>query len=275
MFVYILLTPMGISFSVRRLKRSEPIARDEQVPPSLERFALEGIKVADILDRSRSHPEQALSVRTFTENWFLPEQHDYVVVDHGKLAGIVSLSMLRYVPRSEWEHTPLSRVLRRSTPHANSSEYVEDVLQRMTENSLTVLPVLETDTGEFIGSISSYEVLDMIVLNLSWSRNLTPFTSEPPSTAFAQFPHPTEGAAPVPGSRTNDRTVQSRVSPFPSLVAYPAELDSNHRGLQSPGATSSHKPLLLGTVESSGECDALPGESPSAKGSGRVLVGLT
>ncbi len=164
MFVYILLTPMGISFSVRRVKRSEPIARDEQVPPSLERFALDGIKVAHILDRDRSHPEQSLTVKTFTENWFLPEQHDYVVVDHGKLAGIVSLSMLRYVPRSEWEHTPLSRVLRRSTPHANSSEYVEDVLQRMTENSLTVLPVFETDTGEFIGSVSSYEVLDMIVL---------------------------------------------------------------------------------------------------------------
>ena len=55
-------------------------------------------------------------------------------------------------------------MLRSSTPHASSGEYVEDVLQRMTENSLTVLPVFETDTGEFIGSISSYEVLDMIVL---------------------------------------------------------------------------------------------------------------
>ena len=34
----------------------------------------------------------------------------------------------------------------------------------MTENSLTVLPVNDAETGEFIGSISSYEVLEMIVL---------------------------------------------------------------------------------------------------------------
>ena len=118
MFFYILLTPMGISFAIRRLKRSESVTQEHQVPPSLEHFALVDIKVDHILDRSRSHPEQSLTVRAFAENWLLPEQHDYVVVDHGKLAGIVSLSMLRYLPRSEWEHTPLARVLRRTTPHA-------------------------------------------------------------------------------------------------------------------------------------------------------------
>ena len=164
MFFYILLTPMGISFAIRRLKRSESVTQEHQVPPSLEHFALVDIKVDHILDRSRSHPEQSLTVRAFAENWLLPEQHDYVVVDHGKLAGIVSLSMLRYLPRSEWEHTPLARVLRRTTPHAYSGEYVEDALQRMIENSLTVLPVSDTETDEFIGSISSHEVLEMIVI---------------------------------------------------------------------------------------------------------------
>ena len=164
MFFYILLTPMGISFAIRRLKRSESVTQEDQVPPSLEHFALVDIKVDHILDRSRSHPEQSLTVSAFVENWLLPEQHDYVVVDHGKLAGIVSLSMLRYLPRSEWEHTPLARVLRRTSPYAYSGEYVEDALQRMTENSLTVLPVADTDTDQFIGSISSHEVLEMIVL---------------------------------------------------------------------------------------------------------------
>ena len=134
------------------------------MPLSLERFALVGIKVDDILDRSRSHPEQSLTVKAFAGNWLLLEQHDYVVVDHGKLAGIVELSMLRYLPRSEWEHTTLARVLRRTTPYAYSGEYVEDALQRMTENSLTVLPVADTESDKLIGSISSNEVLEMIVL---------------------------------------------------------------------------------------------------------------
>ena len=167
MFAYILLTPMGISFALRRLKHSETVTPPGQIPPSLDRFALEGIRVRDILDRSRSYPEQSLTVKAFAESWLLPEQHDYVVLNRGKLAGIVSLSMLRYLPRSEWEHTPLGRVLRQSTPHAYSDELVEDALQLMTESSLTVLPVVDTETKEFIGSISSHEVLEMIVLTAS------------------------------------------------------------------------------------------------------------
>ena len=164
MFGYMLLTPMGIGFALRRLEHSEAVTPREQVPPSLDRFVLEGIRVRDILDRSRSHPEQSLTVKAFAENWVLPEQHDYVVVNHGQLAGIVSLSLLRYLPRSEWGRTSLSGVLRQATPHAYSNESVEDALQRMTESALTVLAVMDSETDAFIGSISSYEVLEMIIL---------------------------------------------------------------------------------------------------------------
>ena len=131
MLGYILLTPMGITFAIRRLEHSDEVTPQGQAPPSLDRFALEGIRVRDVLDRSRSYPQQSLTVKAFAEHWLLPEQHDYVVVDQGKLAGIVSISMLRYLPRSEWERTPLSRVLRQNTPHAFSDEFVEDALQRM------------------------------------------------------------------------------------------------------------------------------------------------
>ncbi len=164
MFGYILMTPMGISFALRRLKHSESVTPDGHLPPSLDRFALEGIKVRDILDRSRSYPELSLTVKTFVETWLAPEQHDYVVVGRGSLAGIVSLSMLRYLPRNEWESTTLGSVLRQNTPNVYSDEFVEDALQRMTETSLTVLPMTDRESSEFIGSISSHEVLEMIVL---------------------------------------------------------------------------------------------------------------
>ena len=106
---------------------------------------------------------QSLTVKAFVDSWILPHQNDYVVVDKGKFAGIVSLSMLRYLPRSEWRRTDLGRVLRRNTPNANSEELVEDALQRMTENSLTVLPVLDKNTGEFIGTVTSNEILELVV----------------------------------------------------------------------------------------------------------------
>ena len=165
MFGYILLTPMGISFAIKRLKHAEAVTDRGHLPPSLYRFALEGFRVKDILDRSRGHPEPSLTVKTFAEGWLLPGQHDYVVAERGQLSGIVSLSMLRYLPRGEWEGTPLDRVLRKDTPQAHPEDFVEDALQQMTENSLTVLPVTDSNTGEFFGSISSHEVLEMVVLS--------------------------------------------------------------------------------------------------------------
>ena len=165
MFGYILLTPLGISFAFRRLGDTGPDVADDGTPPFLDRFALEGVSVQDILDESRTYPEQTLTVKAFAATWLLPEQHDYVVVERDELAGIVSIGMLRYLPRREWERTTLQRVLRHDTPYAYPDELVEDALQRMVENGLTVLPVADRETGEFIGSISSHEVLEMIALS--------------------------------------------------------------------------------------------------------------
>lgn len=163
MLAYILITPVGITAAIQRIKPAQTSANPEDIPPSLYRFALEGIKVKDVLDRSRTHPNTSLTVRTFTEQWLLPEQHDYVVVDQGQLVGIVSISMLRYLPRSEWDTTTLTQTLRHNTPTATTEDYVEDALQTMIDNSITVLPVTEAETDQFIGSIASHEVLEMVV----------------------------------------------------------------------------------------------------------------
>ena len=165
MFGYILLTPMGMTFAIRRLKHSDAVTTNERVPPSLVRFALDGIMVRDVLDRSRIYPEKSLTVRHFTENWLLTGQHDYVVVNEGEFAGIVSVPLLRYLPHTDWGKTTLGSVIREpEEPHATPDDYVEDVLQRMTDHSISVLPVNDAETGEFIGSIASDEVVEMIVL---------------------------------------------------------------------------------------------------------------
>ena len=168
MFAYLLLTPLGISAALRRLEHSEVVTPAGELPPSLGRFALEGLRVRDVLDRSRIHPEQSLSVASFARSWLLPVQHDYVVVSGGRLAGIVSLSMLRYLPSSEWEETPLERVLRADVPSARADDPVEDALQQMTENALTILPV--TDGEAFVGSISSHEIIEMVLTAVQGHR---------------------------------------------------------------------------------------------------------
>ncbi len=166
MFAYILITPVGISRAIKRIRPAEEAPATKDIPPSLYRFALEGIKVNDIIDPARTYPDQSLTVRAFTEQWLLPDQHDYVIVDRAnnhRLAGIVSLSMLRYLPRHEWDTTTLTQTLRHNTPTATTEDYVEDALQSMTENSITILPVLDPETNQFIGSIAAHEVLEMVV----------------------------------------------------------------------------------------------------------------
>ena len=167
MFGYILLTPMGISFALRKTRHSEGAVEGDAQLHLLERFVLGEIQVKDVLDQTRIYPDQAITVRNFVDHWTTPEQHDYVVVDGGQFAGVVSVSLLRYLPRPQWSHTSLQDALRHGTPVAGPNELVEDVLQRMIDNSLSVLPVINPDSGEFLGSISSYEILEIVLLNAS------------------------------------------------------------------------------------------------------------
>ena len=163
MFGYILLTPPAINAVIHHTKSSAPSQVPDRIPPSLARFALTDIRVGDILDRARTFPDTALSVRAFADRWIVPHQQDYVVVDKGELVGIVPLSMLRYVPKESWSTTRLDRVVRRNPPAAWPDEAVEDVLQRMTEQSLSVLPVMDRESEKFLGIITSQEILELII----------------------------------------------------------------------------------------------------------------
>lgn len=167
MFGYILLTPMGISYAVRRARHLDELRGDDVQLHLLERFVLGEIQVKDVLDQTRIYPEHTITVRNFVDHWTTPEQHDYVVVDGGQFAGVVSISLLRYLPRAQWGSTSLQEALRHNTPVARPDELVEDALQRMIDNSLSVLPVVNEDNGEFLGSVSSYEILEIVLLNAS------------------------------------------------------------------------------------------------------------
>ena len=163
MFGYILLTPPAINLVIRRARTSASQDVPDPLPPSLARFALTDIHVDDILDRRRGYPDPSLSVRAFADRWIVPHQQDYVIAEKGELAGIVSLGMLRYVPKESWGTTRLGKIVRRNPPVARPEEPVEDVLQRMSERSLTALPVVEPESGKFVGVITSQEILDLII----------------------------------------------------------------------------------------------------------------
>ncbi len=55
-------------------------------------------------------------------------------------------------------------MLRGNVPRAWPDEPVDDVLQRMADHSLTVIPIMERESGKFLGTVTSDEVLDLVLL---------------------------------------------------------------------------------------------------------------
>lgn len=162
MLAYILLTPPAIRAVVNRVKPPARVTLPESLPPSLASFALDDITVGDILDRTRTYPDPAMSVRAFADQWIVPHQQDYAVVENGELYGIVSVSMLRYLPKESWSKTPLRKLARRKTLHTWPDDLVEDALQQMTENSLTVIPVRDRESKKFLGVVNLRQILELI-----------------------------------------------------------------------------------------------------------------
>ena len=164
MFGYILFMPPFISLTVNHASRRTDLPdRLDDIPLGIVQFALDNLTVNDILDRSHHHPGPSVSVRDFAERWINPNQHDYVVVDKGKLAGVVSLATFRYLPKDAWATTSLQDVLRHQTPLAWPDEHVEDVLQRMTESSLTTIPVLERESEKFLGAVTTHDIVELMM----------------------------------------------------------------------------------------------------------------
>ena len=166
MFCYILFMPSVINYAVGRASRRTDLPTQlDDIPLGIVRFALEDIRIDDILDRSHGHPSSTLSVRDFTDQWVIPHQAHYVVADKEVLIGIVSLEMLRYLPKDDWSKTRLGAVVRRQTPVAWPDEQVEDVLHRMSESSLSVMPVVERDSGLFLGAVTNNDITQLMTMD--------------------------------------------------------------------------------------------------------------
>lgn len=164
MLGYILLMPQVIGLVISRAKASDPPERPSVVPPVFARHALDGVLVGSVTDRTRVYPGPALSVQSFSDDWLVPNQYDYLVVDDGVPVGVVSLNRLRFLRKDTWPDTPLREVLRRNIPQAWPDEPVDDVLERMAAHSLTVMPIMERESGKFLGTVTSDEVLDLALL---------------------------------------------------------------------------------------------------------------
>ena len=164
MFGYILFMPTVINFAVRRTVLSEHSPLPASVSPTFARYALQDVQVSSVLDSTREYPGPDTSVAEFIESWSAPHQHDYLVVDGGEIAGIVTTAGRRSLRRRSRAAASLRDVLRPNTLVARPDEPIQDALERMTNASQSVIPVLDHESGRFLGSVTSHDVIDLVVL---------------------------------------------------------------------------------------------------------------
>ncbi len=170
MFGYILLMPPVISMAVRRAKMPEELSQPGTVIPSFARHALAGVTVGSVMDRSGAYPSPEVTVTAFLNDWLVPNQADYLVMEQGAPVGTVSLAGVNFRRRvffwrrGSFGERPLRSLVRRGLPYANPDEPIQDALERMAASSITIIPVMDRITGEFVGMVSSSEILELVTL---------------------------------------------------------------------------------------------------------------
>ncbi|MCG8544096.1 MAG: cation:proton antiporter [Alphaproteobacteria bacterium] len=170
MFGYILLMPPVISMAVSKARMPEELSQPGTMMPSFARHALAGVMVGSVMDRTRAYPDPEVTVNDFLDDWLVPDQTDYLIVERGVPVGTVSLTRVNFRRRlffwrrGSFGETTLKALMRRGPPHSNPDEPIQDALERMAENSMTIIPVMDRNTGEFLGMVSSNEILELVAL---------------------------------------------------------------------------------------------------------------
>jgi len=87
-------------------------------------------------------------------------ERSVAVVEGGTYLGMLSLSDLSQVDRTDWEKTSVSNVLKTNLPTAKPSWTLRDAIGTMGESESDVLPVTDAD-GNFIGLIREEDILKL------------------------------------------------------------------------------------------------------------------
>ena len=165
MFGYLLLAPPAIGAALDRARAPERPAPPRMVLPSFARHALAGVKVRSVLDRTRAYPGTDVSIDELSQRLDgaepvrLPGRGRRR--PRGRPPAEQGAGNARQRSRAD---APLRDALRRRMPQASPDEPIDDVLQRMAGHWMTVAAVMDPRTGEFLGTVTSHDLLDLVAL---------------------------------------------------------------------------------------------------------------
>ena len=136
---------------------------------------LRNVTVGDVMDHTPPTVPDTLSLQQMIDEYFLSRGWHFALVMQGdQLAGLITLSDIRHVPRERWGSTPVSQAmipmerLHVVTPQQN----LHEVLPQMAGRDVSQLPVMQN--GSLVGLVSR----DAIMHYLEVRRSLGPKSSQ-------------------------------------------------------------------------------------------------
>jgi len=129
----------------------------------------QGVKVADVMNPNPVTVPANISLQRLVDDYFLPKGlRSALVVQGDQLAGLITLSDIRHVPRDQWEQTPVgfSMIPLERLHVVSPQQNLNDVLPLMVGGDVNQLPV--TQDGRLMGVVTR----DAIMRYLETRRGL-------------------------------------------------------------------------------------------------------
>jgi predicted transcriptional regulator len=127
---------------------------------SMLQSMLRGVTVGEVMNPSPITVPANSSLQELVDNYFLPRGlRSALVIQDDQLAGLITLSDVRHVPREQWGQVPVSHVmipldrLHVVSPQQN----LNDVLPLMVSRDVNQLPVVQN--GRLVGVLSRDEIM--------------------------------------------------------------------------------------------------------------------
>ena len=122
-----------------------------------------GVTVSQVMNPNPVTVPANISLQRLVDEYFLPQGlRSALVVQGDQLAGLITLSDIRHVPREQWAQTPVGTVMIPvNRLHAVSpTQNLNDVLPMMAQNDVNQLPVVQD--GRVIGIVSRDAIMRFI-----------------------------------------------------------------------------------------------------------------
>jgi Zn-dependent protease/predicted transcriptional regulator len=128
-------------------------AAQETFAQTAIRASLNGVLAGDIMSRDIPTVARDISLEEYVHEVLRTGHQYHVVTGAGQPAGLITLQMVRSMPRSEWNNTSVQAVMQplNQIPTASPSDAATTVLERMQQEEIGQIPVVSQ--GQIVGII--------------------------------------------------------------------------------------------------------------------------